>query len=121
VLSVSLTDAAYLVLPFVVAFALGFGFVLVFRQRAAMRRAGAAGRLVEPDIAAPPRDPPPAGRPWWGNPWLWVGVCLAFVVLGVFVWPGLFGGTLLFLPFVWIRRPRSAPTMDPRANGHTTR
>ena len=28
------------------------------------------------------------------------------VVLGIYVWPGLFGGTLLLLPFVWVRRPR---------------
>jgi hypothetical protein len=59
-------------------------------------------------------------RPWWGNPWLWVGVSAVFVVLGIFVWPGLFGGVVLFLPFVWVSRPR-APDMDPRSNGHSRR
>ena len=56
-------------------------------------------------------------RPWWGNPWLWVGVSAAFVVLGIFVWPGLFGGTFVFLPFLWIGRGRDR-AVDPRANGH---
>jgi hypothetical protein len=59
-------------------------------------------------------------RPWWGNPWLWVGVSAVFVVLGIFVWPGLFGGVVLFLPFVWVSRPRP-PEMDPRTNGHSRR
>ena len=44
--------------------------------------------------------------PWWGNPWLWLGVAALSVLLGIVVWPGLFGGTFLLLPFGWIRRPR---------------
>lgn len=39
-----------------------------------------------------------------------------FLVLGIFVWPGLFGGPIIFLPFLWIGRERKG--MDPRANGH---
>ena len=59
-------------------------------------------------------------RPWWGNPWLWVGVCLIFLVLGFFVWPGLFGFSFFFLPFVWVWRPRRTE-IDPRTNGHAKR
>jgi hypothetical protein len=73
---------------------------------------------VEPDLAAPPRDRPVAGRPWWGNPWIWLGACAVFLLLGIVVWPGLFGGTFLFLPFVWIWRPRRTRPVDPRTNGH---
>ena len=43
-------------------------------------------------------------RPWWGNPFLWVGVSAVFVLLGLFVAPKLFGFAFLFLPFIWIRR-----------------
>jgi hypothetical protein len=91
----SRSDAIYLVLPFVVAFALGFAFVTVYRRRGG------------------------SSRPWWGDPWLWLALCAVSVVLGVLVWPGLFGGVFLFLPFVWIRRPSRTPRMDPRSNGHT--
>lgn len=102
------------VLPLMVAMGLAatFSFVLVRRvTRDAGREIG-----ISPGLATPPRRMTP--RPWWGNPWLWVGVCVLSVVLGVFVWPGLFGGTILFLPFVWIGRGRRAVPVDPRANGH---
>jgi hypothetical protein len=46
---------------------------------------------------------------------------LASVVLGIFVWPGLFGGTFLFLPFIWVWRPRRGREGDPRSNGHGSR
>ena len=114
------TDQLLLLLPFVTAVALGFGFWVVFRERAAARRS-AAGRLVEPDLAAPPRDPRPPDRPWWGSPWLWLAASGVFLVLGVVVWPGLFGGTFLFLPFIWIWRPRRSRDVDPRTNGHGRR
>lgn len=111
-----------LVLPFVVLITLGLGFLLVFRERAAaqdvMRR---RAQLAEPDLATPLRDSQPPERPWWGNPWLWVLVSLASVVLGIFVWPGLFGGTFLFLPFIWVWRPRRGRDGDPRSNGHGSR
>lgn len=111
-----------LVLPFVVLITLGLGFLLVFRERAAaqevLRR---RARLAEPDLATPLRDSQPPGRPWWGNPWLWVLVSLASVVLGIFVWPGLFGGSFLFLPFIWVWRPRRGREGDPRSNGHGSR
>ncbi len=115
-------DVLYVVLPFVVLAALTVGAVWLYRRhwrmdRAAMRH---ASRMVEPDIVTPPRDPRPARRPWWGSPWLWVIVSALSVVLGVLVWPGFFGGVLVFVPFVWVSRPR-APTMDPRTNGHAKR
>jgi hypothetical protein len=114
-------DWVYAVLPFVTSVALGFGFYVVFRQRAAARRAGARERLTEPGLATPLRDAGPPSRPWWGNPLIWVGACLVSLVLGLVVWPGLFGGVFVFLPFVWISRPRHEPRMDPRTNGHTAR
>ena len=114
-------EVILVVLPFVVAITLGFGFLLVFRERAAaqevMRR---RAQIAEPDLATPLRDPRPMERPWWGNPWLWVGVCLVFLVLGFFVWPGLFGFSFFFLPFVWVWRPRRTE-IDPRTNGHAKR
>jgi hypothetical protein len=111
-----------LVLPFVVAVALGVGFLLLFRERAAARAVRRRrAELAEPDLATPLRDPRPPERPWWGNPWLWLLVCVAFIVLGIFVWPGLFGGTFLFLPFIWIWRPRRGREVDPRTNGHGSR
>jgi hypothetical protein len=117
---VELRDLLF-VLPFVVAVTLGVGFLLVFRERAAaqevLRR---RAQLAEPDLATPLRDPRPPERPWWGNPWLWLLVSVLFVILGIFVWPGLFGGTFLFLPFIWVWRPRRRD-VDPRTNGHGSR
>ncbi len=111
-----------LVLPFVVSIALGLGFLLVFRERAAARDVlRRRAQLAEPDLATPLRDPQLPERPWWGNPWLWVLVSLASVVLGIFVWPGLFGGAFLFLPFIWVWRPRRGRDADPRSNGHGSR
>ena len=118
----SRSDLVFVVFLFVVLGLFSVGVAVLIRRRwridrAAVRR---AARLVEPDIVTPPRDPRPAGRPWWGAPWLWAGVSVAFVLLGLFVWRGLFGGIFLFIPFVWISRPRSM-TMDPRTNGHAKR
>jgi hypothetical protein len=115
------SDTIYTVLPFVVVVMLTAGFAVVFLQRAAMRRS-VGRRIVEADVATHPRDAPPRpARPWWGNPLLWLGVCGVFVVLGFVVWPGLFGGTFVFLPFVWVWRPRREPKLDPRTNGHSRR
>ncbi|MBI3648467.1 MAG: hypothetical protein HY240_06955, partial [Actinobacteria bacterium] len=55
-------------------------------------------------------------RARWGNPWLWLGVCAVFVVLGLFVFPKLFGFTFLFLPFVWMGRRGRAPDQPDRSN-----
>jgi hypothetical protein len=49
-------------------------------------------------------------RPLWGHPGLWLLASGAFVLLGVFVFPKLFGFTFVFLPFLWVggllrRRP----------------
>lgn len=43
-------------------------------------------------------------RPWWGNPVVWLLVGSAFSVVGLFVFPRIFGFALLFLPFIWIGR-----------------
>ena len=101
----------YAVLPFVTMAVLTFGFVVAFRQRAKARRAS--------DPAQPRRSRPV--RPRWANPWIWLGVCLVAVLLGLFVWPWLFGLTLIVVPFAWIRRPRREPRVDPRSNGHAHR
>ena len=111
-------ELVFVLLPFITAVALGFGFFVVFRERAAARRSWRDRRLVEPDLAAPPRDPAPRPRPWWASPWIWLFACAVFLVLGIVVWPGLFGGTFLFLPFVWIWRPKRTRRVDPRTNGH---
>jgi hypothetical protein len=101
----------YGVLPFVTMAILTAGFVVVFRQRSAARRAA---------LTTPGARPAATSRPWWGDPLLWVGVAVVSVILGVFVWPGLFGFTFIALPFVWWRRPK--PTSgDPRTNGHSHR
>ncbi len=104
-------ELAYAILPFVVLVALGWGFWIIFRQRG-------TARSVPGSTARDPGRAP--SRAWWGNPWLWVGVSAVFVVLGIFLWPGLFGGVVLFLPFVWVSRTRP-PEMDPRTNGHSRR
>ena len=52
-------ELVFVLLPFITAAALGFGFFVVFRERAATRRSWRGRRLVEPDLAAPPRDPAP--------------------------------------------------------------
>jgi hypothetical protein len=119
---VELRELILVALPFVVALALGVGFLLVFRERAAMHELlRRRERLAEPDLATPLRDPAPPPRPWWGNPWIWLGVSAVFLVLGVFVWPALFGGAFLFLPFIWVWRPRRGRDVDPRTNGHERR
>jgi hypothetical protein len=41
-------------------------------------------------------------RPWWGHPGLWLLVSAGFVLLGLFVFPKLFGFTFVFLPFLWV-------------------
>lgn len=64
-----------------------------------------SGRPVEPQGAQGYRWER-APRPWWGDPLLWVGVSAVFILLGLFVLPHLLGGALLFLPFIWISRPR---------------
>jgi hypothetical protein len=102
----------YGALPFITMAILTAGFVVVFRQRSAARRAA----LASPNAARRPAGPP---RPWWGDPLLWVGIGLVSVILGVFVWPGLFGLAFIAVPFVWWRRPRTS--IDPRSNGHSHR
>jgi apolipoprotein N-acyltransferase len=115
-------DLVFVVLPFVALALFSIGFVALFRRRWRMDRAALrrAARLVEPDIVTPPRDPGRHGLPWWGNPWVWVGISAVSVVLGLVVWRGLFGGVFLFVPFVWLSRAKE-PAVDPRSNGHARR
>jgi hypothetical protein len=115
---VAAASSIYAILPFVTIVALGSGFIVVFRQRAAARRA-----LPAPTRVAVERSPRPSvpERPWWGDPWVWVGICSVSILLGLLVWPGLFGGVIFVVPFVWIGRPKRLPRMDPRTNGHTKR
>lgn len=53
-------------------------------------------------------------RPWWGNPFFWLGVSAVFAVLGFLVVPHFFGGVFVFLPFLWItpKRRRRPPVED---------
>ena len=112
----------YAALPFITIAALGVGFLIVFRQRAAARRATREqGPMHAALTGSRTREAAFPGRPWWGNPLLWVAVCAVSLILGFVVWPGLFGGAFIVLPFVWIWRPRREPKMDPRTNGHTSR
>ena len=115
-------DLLFVVLPFVALALLSAGFVFVLRRGWRMDRAAfrQAARMVEPDLVTPPRDPKASKRPWWGNPWLWIGVSALFVVLGLIVWLGFFAGVFLFVPFVWLSRPKVS-TVDPRSNGHAKR
>jgi len=50
-------------------------------------------------------------RPWWGNPFVWLGTSAVFLLLGLFVAPHFLGGTVIFLPFLWIfrRKPLRGP------------
>lgn len=45
-------------------------------------------------------------RPWWGRPLVWLGVSALLVVLGVLVVPQVLPGVVVFVPFLWIGRPR---------------
>ena len=101
----------YAVLPFVTMAVLTVGFIVVFRQRSAARRVTMAGTPLRVG----------SQDPWWANPWVWLGVALVSVLLGIFVWPGLFGFMFIVIPFMWIRRPRRRPPVDPRRNGHAHR
>lgn len=63
----------------------------------------------ETEEATYPRaSAPPQARPWWGNPLFWLAVSAVSIVLGLLVWPQLFGGVFLFLPFIWIGGRKSA-------------
>lgn len=101
----------YAILPFVTMAVLTFGFAVIFRQRAAARRAAASRD----------RPAPTPSRPWWGSPWLWVGIAAVAVLLGAFVWVGLYALVLVVIPLVVLQRPARAPRVDPRTNGHGRR
>lgn len=106
----------YTILPFVVALALGLAFWAMFRRHSPLRRrlSGAAGGQGgrPPHAGGPP-------RPWWGRPALWITVSVVSLILGLLVSPKLFGGVIIFLPFLWVggwpRRSRRPP--DPSQNG----
>ncbi len=99
----------YAIIPFVTMAVLTFGVVVVVRQRAASRRTPAsAERSTRP-------------RPWWGSPWLWIGITVVAVFLGAFVWVGLYAIVLVVVPLVVWQRPARGPAVDPRTNGHAHR
>jgi cobalamin synthase len=100
----------YAIIPFVTMAVLSFGVVVVVRQRAASRRTPAS---VE--RSAPTRPP------WWGSPWLWIGITVVAVFLGAFVWVGLYALVLAVVPLVVWQRPARGPAVDPRTNGHARR
>jgi hypothetical protein len=97
----------YAIIPFLTMAVLTFGVVVVVRQRAASRHASASGER--------------SARPWWGSPWLWVGIAVVAVCLGAFVWIGLYALVLVVVPLVIWQRPTRGPTVDPRTNGHARR
>ena len=99
----------YAIIPFLTMAVLTFGVVVVVRQRAASRSAPAS---LE-------RSPRP--RPWWGSPWLWIGITVVAVLLGAFVWVGLYALVLVVVPLVVWQRPNRGPAVDPRTNGHARR
>lgn len=45
-------------------------------------------------------------RPWWGSPLVWLALCGVSAFLGLVFAPHLFGGVFLFLPFLWLGKPR---------------
>lgn len=99
----------YAIIPFVTMAVLTFGVVVVVRQRAASRRTPASAERSA------------RLRPWWGSPWLWMGITLVAVFLGAFVWVGLYAIVLAVVPLVVWQRPARGPAVDPRTNGHAHR
>ena len=63
------------------AFVAVVALVVAFRRR----------RSIEPE------------RPWWGMPGVWIGLSMAFVLIGVLAFPRILGFTFLFFPFVVMR------------------
>ena len=99
----------YAIIPFLTMAVLTFGVVVVVRQRAASRHAPASvERSARP-------------RPWWGSPWMWIGITVVAVILGAFVWVGLYALVLVVVPLVIWQRPTRGPAVDPRTNGHARR
>jgi ABC-type Fe3+ transport system permease subunit len=101
----------YAIIPFLTMAVLTFGVVVVVRQRAASRR----------ESASLERSTRPRPRPWWGSPWLWIGITVVAVLLGAFVWIGLYALVLVVVPLVVWQRPARGPAVDPRTNGHARR
>ena len=46
---------------------------------------------------------------------IWLAVSAVFVLPGVFVAPHFFSGVVIFVPFLWIGRPRPRTGGDERA------
>jgi len=99
----------YAIIPFLTMAVLTFGVVVVVRQRAASRRAASGERSST------------RPRPWWGSPWLWIGITVLAVLLGALVWIGLYALVLVVVPLVVWQRPTRGPAVDPRTNGHARR
>jgi hypothetical protein len=62
-----------------------------------------------------PRGAMGSGRPILTPPMVWIGVAVAVVLLGLFVFPRLLGFTFLLLPFIWMRTGGRPPGRRPRA------
>ena len=60
-------------------------------------------RVVEP---GPLGDGGSPTRPWWGNPLVWLAVSAVFVLVGVFLAPRFLPGVVVFIPFLWLAKPR---------------
>lgn len=101
----------YAIIPFLTMAVLTSGVVVVVRQRAALRRTSASAD----------RSPATRPRPWWGSPWLWIGITVVAVVLGAFVRVWLYALVLVVVPLVVWQRPGRGPAVDPRTNGHAHR
>lgn len=103
----------YAILPFLTMAVLTVGFIVVFRQRAKTRRAATAPR-TRPAPASP-------WRAWWLQPWVWIAIVVAALMLGTLVWPGLYALVLVVVPLAWRGRTHRGPAVDPRSNGHAHR
>ena len=52
-------------------------------------------------------------QPWWSTQAVWVGLSVAVLVLGLFVFPRLLGFTFLLLPLIWMRSGGRRPGQRP--------
>lgn len=59
-------------------------------------------------------------RPPWGDPRLWLAAALPLLLVGLVLAPKIFGGAIVFLPFLWIVRPRAGSRRSPDGGGSST-
>jgi hypothetical protein len=92
----------YLVMGLSVLVFLGFAIFMFTRDAVPSAGHEQDGVLTHAD--GPPQEAD--RRPWWARPSAWLLISAAFLFIGLFVTPKIFGGVFLFLPFFWIRGPR---------------